>query len=159
MWFGLCLAVPVLGGVYGAVLKGWWLNLAIQLLTLVANVSLVASCLVVVEEREKRTVRGSFQQYLSPEVIRRLLERPQLVQPRKTEITVMFSDIRNFTAISEELDAQDLALLLNGYLSDMTALIFHPKGTLDKYIGDAVMAFWAPPFEAGDHPVKPFRTT
>src|SRR6266851_3279599 len=68
---------------------------------------------VVVEEREKRKVRGSFQQYLSPEVIRRLLERPQLVQPRKTEITVMFSDIRNFTAISEELDAQDLALLLN----------------------------------------------
>jgi len=57
---------------------------------------------------KKRKVRGSFQQYLSPEVIRRLLERPQLVQPRKTAITVMFSDIRNFTAISEELDAQDL---------------------------------------------------
>ncbi len=158
MWFGLWLAVPFLGGVYGAFLKGWWLNLAIPLLTLVANVSLVALYRVVVEEREKRKVRGSFQQYLSPEVIRRLLERPQLVQPRKTEITVMFSDIRNFTAISEELDAQDLALLLNGYLSDMTRLIFHSKGTLDKYIGDAVMAFWGAPFEEGDHAVRACRT-
>jgi adenylate cyclase len=158
MWFGLWLAVPFLGGVYGAFLKGWWLNLAIPLLTLVANVSLVALYRVVVEEREKRKVRGSFQQYLSPEVIRRLLERPQLVQPRKTEITVMFSDIRNFTAISEELDAQDLALLLNRYLSDMTRIIFQTKGTLDKYIGDAVMAFWGAPFEEGDHAVRACST-
>ena len=158
MWFGLWLAVPFLGGVYGAFLKGWWLNFTIPMLTLVANVSLVALYRVVVEEREKRKVRSSFQQYLSPEVIRRLLEHPQLVQPRKTEITIMFSDIRNFTAISEELDAQDLALLLNRYLSDMTRIIFHTKGTLDKYIGDAVMAFWGAPFEEGDHAVRACRT-
>jgi len=154
MWFGLLLAAPFLGGVYAAFLKGWWLNLTIPLFTLVANVSLVALYRVIVEEREKRKVRGSFQQYLSPEVIRRLLERPQLVQPRKTEVTVMFSDIRNFTSISEALDAQDLALLLNGYLSDMTRIIFNTQGTLDKYIGDAVMAFWGAPFEEADHPVR-----
>ncbi len=154
MWFGLGLAVPFLGGVYGAFLKGWWLNLAIPLVTLVANVSLVALYRVVVEEREKRKVRGSFQQYLSPEVIRRLLERPQWVQPRKTEITVMFSDIRNFTAISEQLDAQDLALLLNRYLSAMTRIVFNTQGTLDKYIGDAVMAFWGAPFEEQDHAIR-----
>ncbi len=158
MWLGLWLAVPFLGGVYGAFLKGWWLNLTIPLLTLIANVSLVALYRVVVEEREKRKVRGSFQQYLSPEVIRRLLERPQLVQPRKTEITVMFSDIRNFTSISEALDAQDLALLLNRYLSDMTRIIFSTKGTLDKYIGDAVMAFWGAPFEEEEHGVRACRT-
>ena len=157
MWFGLWLAVPFLGGIYGAFLKGWWLNLTIPLLTLIANVSLVALYRIVVEEREKRKVRGSFQQYLSPEVIRRLLERPQLVQPRKTEITVMFSDIRDFTTISEALDAQDLALLLNRYLSDMTKIIFNTQGTLDKYIGDAVMAFWGAPFEAEDHAVSSCR--
>ena len=154
MWFGLWLAAPFLGGVYAAFLKGWWLNLTIPLFTLVANVSLVALYRVIIEEREKRKVRGSFQQYLSPEVIRRLLERPQLVQPRKTDVTVMFSDIRNFTTISESLDAQDLALLLNGYLSDMTRIIFNTQGTLDKYIGDAVMAFWGAPFEEADHPVR-----
>jgi len=154
LWFGLWLAVPFLGGVYWAFLKGWWLNLSIPLLTLIANVSLVALYRVVVEEREKRKVRGSFQQYLSPEVIRRLLEHPQLVQPRKTEITVMFSDVRNFTAISEALDAQDLAVLLNRYLSDMTRIVFDTQGTLDKYIGDAVMAFWGAPFEEEDHAVR-----
>ena len=157
MWFSLCLAAPFLGGVYEAFLKGWWLNLTIPMLTLIANVSLVALYRIVVEEREKRRVRGSFQQYLSPEVIRRLLEHPQLVQPRKTEITVMFSDVRNFTAISETLDAQDLAVLLNKYLSQMTRIIFDTQGTLDKYIGDAVMAFWGAPFEEQDHAVRACR--
>jgi adenylate cyclase len=158
MWFGLWLAVPFLGGVYAAFLKSWWLNLTIPMLTLIANVSLVALYRVVVEEQEKRKVRGSFQQYLSPEVIRRLLDRPQLVQPRKTEITVMFSDVRNFTAISETLDAQELAVLLNRYLYDMTRIIFDTKGTLDKYIGDAVMAFWGAPFEEEDHAVRACHT-
>jgi adenylate cyclase len=107
-----------------------------------------------VEEREKRKVRGAFQQYLSPEVIRRLLENPELVTPRKTEITVMFSDIRGFTTISEKLDAQDLALFLNRYLTAMTQIVFAHNGTLDKYIGDAVMAFWGAPFEEPGHSVQ-----
>jgi adenylate cyclase len=157
LWFALFLAIPFIIGVYQAFLKGWWLNLTLPLITLVANVSLVALYRVVVEEREKRKVRGSFQQYLSPEVIRRLLEQPALVRPRKTEVTVMFSDIRNFTTISEQIDAQDLATLLNRYLSDMTRLVFNTQGTLDKYIGDAVMAFWGAPFEEADHAVRGCR--
>src|SRR4029077_4745570 len=124
-----------------AFLKGWWLNLTIPLFTLVANVSLVALYRVIIEEREKRKVRANFQQFLSPEVIRRLLEQPALVRPRKTEVTVLFSDIRSFTTISENLDAQVLATILNGYLSDMTRIVFNTQGTLNKYIGDAVMAF------------------
>src|SRR5258708_6096912 len=94
---------------------------------------------------------SAFGQYLSPEVIRRLLVNPRLVEPKKTDITVMFSDIRGFTTISEKLDAQDLALFLNQYLSDMTSLVFEHHGTLDKYIGDAVMAFWGPPFQEPSH--------
>jgi adenylate cyclase len=154
MWFGLWLTAPFLGGVYAAFLKGWWLNLTIPLFTLVANVSLVALYRVIIEEREKRKIRGNFQQFLSPEVIRRLLEKPELVRPRKTEVTVLFSDIRSFTTISEKLDAQVLASILNGYLSDMTRLVFNTQGTLDKYIGDAVMAFWGAPFEEPDHAVR-----
>ncbi len=66
----------------------------------------------------------------------------------------MFSDIRGFTSISEKLDAQELALFLNQYLSDMTRIVFSHHGTLDKYIGDAVMAFWGAPFEEQGHAVR-----
>jgi len=66
----------------------------------------------------------------------------------------MFSDIRGFTSISEKLDAQELALFLNQYLSDMTRIVFKTNGTLDKYIGDAVMAFWGAPFEEPGHAAK-----
>jgi adenylate cyclase len=66
-------------------------------------------------------------------------------------VTVLFSDIRGFTTISESLDAQTLAGLLNGYLTEMTRIIFSHRGTLDKYIGDAVMAIWGAPFDEPNH--------
>jgi adenylate cyclase len=154
---GLVLIVPLTGGIYYAFLHGWWLNFSIPGLTLVSNVGMVALYRALVEEREKRKVRGAFQQYLSPEVIRRLLESPELVEPRKTEVTVMFSDIRGFTTISEKLDAQELALFLNDYLTAMTQVVFAQNGTLDKYIGDAVMAFWGAPFEEPGHAASACR--
>jgi adenylate cyclase len=151
MWFGLALLIPFTGLLYWAFLRGWWLNFTVPAGTLTANVMLVSLYRALVEEKEKRKVRSAFGQYLSAEVIRRLLLNPQLVEPRKTDITVMFSDIRGFTTISEKLDAQELALFLNGYLSDMTRIVFDTRGTLDKYIGDAVMAFWGAPFEDSQH--------
>jgi adenylate cyclase len=151
MWFGLALLIPFGILIYVSFVRGYWLNFTLPAGTLTANVMLVSLYRALVEEKEKRKVRSAFGQYLSPEVIRRLLVNPQLVEPRKTEITVMFSDIRGFTTISENLDAQDLALFLNGYLSDMTKIVFDTQGTLDKYIGDAVMAFWGAPFEEPDH--------
>jgi adenylate cyclase len=154
MWFGLSFLIPLILIDYGAFLRGWWLNFSVPALTLVSNVLLVSLYRALVEEKEKRRVRTAFGQYLSPEVIRRLLLNPKLVEPKKTEITVMFSDIRGFTTISENLDAQDLAVFLNQYLSDMTKLVFEYAGTLDKYIGDAVMAFWGAPFETDDHAVN-----
>lgn len=154
MWFGLSFLLLLIAADYLAFLRGWWLNFSVPALTLVSNVLLISLYRALVEEKEKRRVRTAFGQYLSPEVIRRLLLNPKLVEPRKTEITVMFSDIRGFTTISENLDAQDLALFLNQYLSDMTSLVFEYAGTLDKYIGDAVMAFWGAPFETPDHAVN-----
>jgi len=151
MWFGLGLLLPFGLLIYVSFLRGYWLNFTLPAGTLTANVMIVSLYRALVEEKEKRKVRSAFGQYLSPEVIRRLLVNPQLVEPRKTEITVMFSDIRGFTTISEKLDAQDLAVFLNGYLSDMTKIVFDTQGTLDKYIGDAVMAFWGAPYEEPDH--------
>ena len=154
MWFGLSLLLPFAALLYVAFLRGWWLNFTLPAGTLTANVMAVSLYRALVEEKEKRKVRSAFGQYLSPEVIRRLLLNPQLVEPKKTEITVMFSDIRGFTTISENLDAQELALFLNGYLSDMTRIVFGTRGTLDKYIGDAVMAFWGAPFDDAQHAVQ-----
>ena len=157
LWAPLLLLVPFTLGAYGAFLHDWWLNLTMPALTLVSNVGLVALYRALIEEKEKRKVRGAFQQYLSAEVIRRLLESPELLEPRRTEITVMFSDVRGFTTISEKLDAQELAALLNEYLTDMTRIVFDRGGTLDKYIGDAVMAFWGAPIEQSDHAVSACR--
>jgi adenylate cyclase len=135
-----------------------WLNfITPAAFTLAPNVSLVALYRVLVEEREKRQLRGEFQQYVSPEVIRRLLVNPKIVLPRKTEISILFSDIRGFTSISEQLDAQELALLLSSYLTEMTRVIFKNRGTLDKYMGDAVMAFWGAPFDEPRHAEKSCR--
>ena len=151
MWFCLALLIPFAALNYYAFVHESWLNFILPASTLTANVMLVSLYRALVEEKEKRKVRSAFGQYLSPEVIRRLLVNPSLVEPRKTEITVMFSDIRGFTTISEKLDAQELALFLNGYLSDMTRIVFNNRGTLDKYIGDAVMAFWGAPYEDSRH--------
>ena len=154
MWFGLALLVPFAAFDYMAFVNGYWLNFTLPAGTLAANVMLVSLYRALVEEKEKRRVRNAFGQYLSPEVIRRLLLNPTLVEPRKQAITVMFSDIRGFTTISEKLDAQELALFLNGYLSDMTRIVFDTSGTLDKYIGDAVMAFWGAPYEDTQHAIQ-----
>jgi adenylate cyclase len=152
MALALLLLVPFTAIIYWAFLRGWWLNFIVPaIFTLVPNVSLVALYRVLVEEQEKRKVRGAFQQYVSPEVIRRLLSDPERVKPRKTPVTVLFSDVRDFTTISEQLDAQELADLLNSYLTEMTRIIFRHQGTLDKYIGDAVMAIWGAPFDEPHH--------
>ncbi|HKF52498.1 MAG TPA: adenylate/guanylate cyclase domain-containing protein [Candidatus Acidoferrales bacterium] len=151
LFAGLLLLIPFAALVYWAFLHNWWLNFIVpSLFTLIPNVGLVGLYRVLIEEHEKRRVRGAFQQYVSPEVIRRVLDEPRLVEPRKSNITIMFSDIRGFTTLSESLDAQDLAALLNNYLTRMTEVVFATQGTLDKYIGDAVMAFWGAPFEQPD---------
>ncbi len=158
MGCGIVMLAVLVAVDYFAFLKGSWLNFTIPALTITANVLLVSLYRALIEEKEKRRVRTAFGQYLSPEVVRRLLLNPELVEPRKTEITVMFSDIRGFTTISEKLDAQELAVFLNQYLSDMTQIVFERRGTLDKYIGDAVMAFWGAPFEEEGHAVLGCQT-
>jgi adenylate cyclase len=133
---------------------GMWLSFVVPAGTLLANYAGVTSFRMIFEEREKRKVRRTFQQYVSPGVIRLLEQDPGRFLRRggeTKELTIMFSDIRGFTSLSEGLTADELVTLLNEYLGEMTDILFKRWGTLDKYIGDAIMAFWGSPFPQEDH--------
>jgi adenylate cyclase len=108
------------------------------------------------EEREKRRIRDAFRLYLNPEVTDMLAEDPGQLRlgGERREVTVLFSDIRGFTSISEKLAPETLAVLLNEYLGAMTDVVFRHEGLLDKYIGDAVMAFWGAPVPSPDHAAR-----
>jgi adenylate cyclase len=114
-----------------------------------------------IEEREKQKTKQAFQSYLAPAVMEQVLTNPDeflRLGGRKYEATVLFSDIRGFTTISERLSPEDLGRLLNLYMTPMTDLVFETGGTLDKYIGDAVMAFWGAPIIQDDHAARACQT-
>lgn len=106
-----------------------------------------------VESRSKRQFTELFGQYVPPELVDEMAKNPEgySMEGRKAELTVLFSDIRGFTTISEGLEPDQLAALMNEYLGAMTEVVRDNRGTLDKYIGDAIMAFWGAPMEDADH--------
>jgi adenylate cyclase len=137
--------------------EGRWLSFVIPAGTLVMNYAAITSFRMFFEEREKRKIRKTFSQYLSPDVIGLIEKDPQkYIRPggEIKELTVMFTDIRGFTTISEGLTPDELVNLLNEYLGAMTDIVFANQGTLDKYIGDAIMAFWGSPYPQEDHAVR-----
>jgi adenylate cyclase len=105
------------------------------------------------EERSKRALRQTFSKYVSPQIVEEILSDPKNLElgGRKAHITVFFSDLRGFTTISEKLDPRALSDLLNSYLTPMTEIVFKNKGTLDKYMGDAIMAFFGAPIAYKEH--------
>ncbi|MEQ1876196.1 MAG: CHASE2 domain-containing protein [Bdellovibrionia bacterium] len=105
------------------------------------------------EERHKKAIKGTFEKYVSPAIVAEVLKDPSnlLLGGKKQRMTVLFSDVRGFTTISEKLDPQALSAMLNSYLTPMTELVFKNKGTLDKYMGDAIMAFFGAPLHYPDH--------
>ena len=103
------------------------------------------------EESDKRRIKSIFGKYVSPLVVDQMLNKPPELGGEDTDITVFFSDIRSFTTLSESMSPQELVNLLNEYLTTMTDCLINFNGTLDKYIGDAIMGFWGAPLPAADH--------
>jgi adenylate cyclase len=106
------------------------------------------------EESQRKQIRGAFSQYLAPAVVEQLARDPSQLKlgGENREMTFMFSDIRGFTSISELFDAEGLTKLINRLLTPLTDRILEHNGTIDKYMGDCVMAFWNAPLSVPDHP-------
>ena len=161
----LALLLPLLSPIRASLLTALVLLLAVALnLSLWSSANLVlplASVLLMtlllfgvnmswgyfVESRTKRQFTELFGQYVPPELVDEMARDPQAysMEGRNVELTVLFSDVRGFTNISEGLDPQELTHLMNDYLGAMTEVIRKNRGTLDKYMGDAIMAFWGAP--------------
>lgn len=109
--------------------------------------------LFVVNERERRYITGAFGRYLSPDLVARLGQQPDALElgGEIKNMTLLFCDIRGFTQISEGLSAGELTTLINRFLTPMTGAILDHQGTIDKYMGDAIMAFWNAPLDDPDH--------
>jgi adenylate cyclase len=132
---------------------GRLVNILYPLLALALSYAGTATYSVIFEQRHARFLRGAMGRYLSPAVMEEIVRRPELLRlgGEKREMTVLFSDIRGFTTFSEQLDPQELVTLLNEYLTAMTDVVYRYDGVLDKYMGDAIMAFWNGPVPQSDH--------
>lgn len=108
------------------------------------------------EGRQRRYLKSAFKQYLSPVVIEDLLAHPERLRlgGERKKISIYFSDVQGFTSISENLDPVSLTSLLNDYLSEMSDIILKSGGTIDKYEGDAIIAFWNAPVEQENHSLR-----
>jgi adenylate cyclase len=105
------------------------------------------------EQSQRKMIKGHFDKYVPPAHIERMMSNPDGVNldGEKKDMSVLFSDIRSFTTISEKLSTQELKLLLNLYFTPITGIIFDHQGTVDKFVGDMVMAFWNAPLDVEDH--------
>jgi adenylate cyclase len=112
-----------------------------------------------VVERKGRYLRKAFSSYVSPDLVSELVRHPEQLHlgGQRRQLSVLFSDIRGFTSLAERLDPEELVRLLNRYLTPMTTIVLEERGTLDKYVGDAVMALFNAPLDVADHPQRACR--
>lgn len=113
-----------------------------------------------VVDQKGRYMKKAFSNYVSADLVAQIMKNPDILKlgGEKREISILFSDIRGFTSLSEKLSPEDLVQVLNEYLNPMTRIVLEEKGTLDKYIGDAVMALYNAPLDVADHAAHACRT-
>ena len=138
---------------YGFFVGGTILPVTAPALALVLSFAATTTKVYLTEGKQRRYLKSAFSQYLSPTVINNLIDNPKALKlgGEEREITAYFSDVQGFTSISENLSPSELTELLNKYLSAMTDIILSYGGTIDKYEGDAIIAFWNAPTLQPDH--------
>ncbi len=157
-WLAAPIVVVLL---IGYVLAAFWLfntqNIWLELVR--PGIGMVAGLLAVVgyhyvfEQRSKRKIKNTFQHYVSPAVVEQMIDNPELMKlgGDKRELTVIFTDVKGFTSISEMMEPAALVKLMNDYLTPMADIIFEQNGTVDKFIGDAVMGLFGAPIPLKHH--------
>lgn len=154
--FSLVVLAAIVAGITWLFIdRNWWVNLTYPSLSVIATYLAVAITQSMTVEAKSRQIRKQFETYVSPDVVDQMTETPDAFQlgGERRDLSILFSDIRSFTTISEEIGAENVVKMLQAYLTPMTDIVFRTKGTLDKYIGDAVMAFWGAPLDVPDHPL------
>lgn len=163
---GLLFLIPVIGLAASSWLAHSWYYMlydaVLPILTLLLVFGTGAFSRALEEFRLKQQIKKQFGTYLSPAMVEKLQENPDLLKlgGEERELSIMFTDVRGFTAISEHYgkDVQGLTKIMNRYMTAMTASILRNEGTLDKYIGDAQMAFWNAPLDDKDHAKNAVKT-
>ncbi len=153
---------------FGLAALNTWLWLELQLISALAIPLLMILAITLTalawgfffETRHKEHLKDLFGQYVPPELVNQMSETldDASFQGERRELTVLFSDIRGFTTISESLTPKELMDLLNRFFTPMTEIIFNNQGTIDKYVGDMIMAFWGAPLRDGMHAFHGMKT-
>jgi len=160
IWASVLFVIFCLGLSFGAAclafVLGFWLEFVAPVLAVVLSFTSATLLNYSFEGRQRRFIKSAFRYYLSPLVIEKVLEDPSLLRlgGERRVISSFFSDVAGFTSISEALSPEELVHFLNDYLSEMTDIILSLGGTLDKYEGDAVIAFWNAPLDQPNHAVR-----
>jgi len=168
-WVGALWTFMVFGVTTAGVAYGSWYAFAEHRMLIDAVYTLIAIFLLystltylnyVREEASKKQVRGAFSHYLSPDMVERLAENPDSLKlgGEMREMTLLFCDVRGFTTISEQFDPVGLTSLINKLLTPLTNAILKRKGTIDKYMGDCIMAFWNAPLDNPNHAMDGCRS-
>lgn len=140
---------------------GWnWLFIQTNIVILFTYIYYVAFKYLILQ-KQSRFLENAFGQYVNPQLLQQLIANPEQLKlgGQRKELTVMFSDIRGFTTFSEQLSPEELISLINDYLDLMTKIILNNNGTIDKFIGDAIMAFWNAPLDQDRHRELALKTS
>ena len=162
------ITLVIMGSIFAALLIGTsWYFFAAQRLLIDFTYPLLSTTLIYLalifsnfirEQVQRRRIRSAFSQYLSPALVAQLAQSPDKLRlgGEEREMTIMFSDVRGFTTISESYkhDPHGLTTLMNRFLTPLTNAIIDRRGTIDKYMGDAIMAFWNAPLDDAEHQIN-----
>lgn len=138
---------------------GVWQATVVPIIAIVLTFTVLSLYRYGLLDKERRHIRRAFQRYLAPNMVDRVVSDERLPQlgGELRDLTILFCDLRGFTALSERLDAGVLTRIVNHFFAVATEAILEQGGTIDKYIGDAIMAFWNAPADQPDHPVRACR--